>query len=64
MFNQLRMNLRRPLTIFSERFANDSRALLDGYGKPTENIEHLLSSSHFISDEDQLADFHLTLATT
>jgi hypothetical protein len=63
MFNQLRMNSRRPMTIFSEIFDEDS--LRDGYGKRrTEDLQELLPSGYFISDEDRPADFQLRLATT
>jgi hypothetical protein len=33
-------------------------------GKHTEDVQELLFSSNFISDEDWPVDFHMTLATT
>jgi hypothetical protein len=33
-------------------------------GKHTEDVQELLFSSDFISDEDWPVDFHMTLATT
>jgi hypothetical protein len=41
MFNQLRMNLRRPMTLFPEIFDEDS--LLHGHGKRMEDVEELFS---------------------
>jgi hypothetical protein len=62
MFNQLRMNLRRPLTVFLEMFDQDS--LLHGYGKRPKGVEELLSVSNFISSKDCPVAFHMTMATT
>jgi hypothetical protein len=62
MFNQLRMNLRRPIVLFPEIFDEDS--LLPGDGRRREDVQELFSSRNFISDEDWPVDFHITLATT
>jgi hypothetical protein len=62
MFNQVRMNLPRPMTLFPEIF--DENSLLPGPGKHKEAVEELLASSYCILDEDWLLDFHMTLGTT
>jgi hypothetical protein len=50
MFNKLRMNLRRAMTLFPEIFNQDS--MFQGYGKQKQGVEELLPSSDLISDED------------
>jgi hypothetical protein len=62
MLNELRMNLRRLMTLFPEIFHEDP--LPHQYRKRAENGQELLSSGDFISDEDQPMYFHIILATT
>jgi hypothetical protein len=52
------------MTLFPETIDEDSLLHGNGDGKHSEEVWKLLSSSHFISDEDWPLDFHMILAST
>jgi hypothetical protein len=52
------------MALFPEMFDEDSLLHRHGYGKPTEDVSELFSSSDFISEEDWPLECHMALATT